>query len=293
MIKIACIVHVYYPDLWPGLADCIRNVLGARCDLFVTGSDESVARIVRADFPQAEFIRCENVGFDVWPFLKVLGGIDLSAYDLVLKLHTKRDVPPEPRIVFNGMDRTGAVWRNELLSFVRTPEAWRVALGRMSEPGVAAVAGVSCILRRNDVPMNVTRRSFDRALALAHAMGVHPVRPQFVGGTMFLARAELLAPLRGRWRAEDFSTPADHGSSTLSHDIERLMGFCLSVPRWRIVDPDGALPAYRRRVALRNAMNGIARFFWQVKDTHGGRRMFKLLRIPVWMAKRPMMEDKS
>ena len=286
MMKIAAIVHVYYPGLWPELLDCIRNMRNEPHDLFVTYSDEAAVRQARNDCPQANFVPCENVGFDIWPFLKILNGLEFARYTHVLKLHTKRDVPAEPRIVFNGMDCTGPTWRNELLSFVRTPEAWRETCAKIAEPGVAAVAGVRCILRRNDVPMELTRRSFDRGLALARAIGVRPVRPQFVGGTMFLARAEALMPLRGHWRAADFAPPTGHGSLTLSHDIERTIGFCASAAGWRIADRREGLSAYRRHVFARKILAGARRFFWQVKDTRGGKRVVKLLRIPIWQTHR-------
>jgi lipopolysaccharide biosynthesis protein len=287
MMKIAAIVHVFYPDLWPELFLCLGNALrSVPCDVFVTYSDDAAVRQARLDCPNASFIPCENVGFDLWPFLKVLGHVDLSSYTHVLKLHTKRDVPAEPRIVFNGMDCTGARWRDELLSFVRTPEAWRATLAKIAEPDVAAVAGVRCILRRDDVPMEPTRMSFDRGLELARSVGLRPIRPQFVGGTMFLMRAEMLAPLRGRWHAEDFAVPDGHESGTLSHDIERLVGFCACVNGWKIADPGGELRSYRRRVAVQSAMDMIARFFWQTKCTRGGGRIVKLLRVPVWRTSR-------
>lgn len=285
MQRIVCIAHVHYPDLWPELAACMKIALKGGGDAIITYSDESSVRQARADLPDARFVRCENVGFDIWPFLKVLGEIDLSGYTYVVKLHTKRDVPPEPRIEFNGMDCTGPAWRNELLSFVSTPEAWRASLAKIAEPEVSAVAGLRCILRRRDVPMQPTRAAFDRALELARAIGLDPADPQFVGGTMFIMRAECLRPLQGRWRASDFSAPQGHETRTLAHLVERIIGFC-ACGGGRISDPFGALARYRRKVFWLRCLRGVVRFAWQAKRTRNGRLLIKVLRVPVWRSGR-------
>ena len=85
-MKKLVIVHVYYPQFWPELRDCIRNV-GA-CDVVVTYVDEASVAEARRDFPNARFVLCENRGYDIWPFVTALKAVDLAAYDLVAKLHT-------------------------------------------------------------------------------------------------------------------------------------------------------------------------------------------------------------
>ena len=63
MMKIAAIVHVYYPGLWPELLDCIRNMRDVPHDLFVTYSDEAAVRQARNDCPQANFVRMSDLTF--------------------------------------------------------------------------------------------------------------------------------------------------------------------------------------------------------------------------------------
>lgn len=58
-MRIAVIVHVFYPESWPELARCIRNIDGDR-DLFVTFVDETAVEGARRDFPDAHLVRCEN-----------------------------------------------------------------------------------------------------------------------------------------------------------------------------------------------------------------------------------------
>ena len=46
-MRIAVVAHVYYPELWPELAACIRNV-GGDHDLYVSYSDEDRIACVNA-----------------------------------------------------------------------------------------------------------------------------------------------------------------------------------------------------------------------------------------------------
>ena len=106
MMKTLCIVHVFYPDFWPEIASCLRNVEDPM-DLVVTYVDETkgIPEMVRRDFPSAKFLLCENRGFDIWPFLKALQAVNLQDYSVLIKLHTKRDVKRDGRpLVFNNCD---------------------------------------------------------------------------------------------------------------------------------------------------------------------------------------------
>ena len=146
--RILCIVHCYYPELVRELADCIANVSSPH-DVVVTYSTPAALAAAKACFPDARFMACENVGFDVWPFLKALDGASLEDYDYVLKLHTKCDRPSDVPFRMNHSDFSGSKWREYLLSFVRTREDWEASLARMeSDPSVNMVAGLRCILRR-------------------------------------------------------------------------------------------------------------------------------------------------
>ena len=116
-MKTLVAVHVYYPQLWSELAACVRNIDGA-CDLVVTYVDEAAVQGARRDFPEARFLKCENRGYDIWPFVAALQASDLSAYDAIVKLHTKRDV--ESDITFGrGSTWLGRCSRRRPRRFVR------------------------------------------------------------------------------------------------------------------------------------------------------------------------------
>ena len=204
-MKTLCIVHVFYPDFWPEIVSCLRNIDGP-LDLVVTYVDDSkgIPEMVRRDFPEAKFVLCENRGFDIWPFLKALKTVDLSGYSVLVKLHTKRDVKRGGRpLVFNHCDFAESAWREYLLGFIRDKESWSATMARLSQPGVGMVADRHVIMRRTDTPWFNTRRSMDAAVDFVQKLYGVPVpgNPQFVAGTMFAARPAIFARLLARgWR---------------------------------------------------------------------------------------------
>ena len=279
-MRILCIVHAFYLELWPELAGCIRNI-DEPFDLVATCADgaDGIPEMVLRDFPQARILKCENRGFDVWPFLKALEGTDLSAYDLLVKLHTKRDLP-EP-LVFNGMVYSGTRWRETLLSFIKTPEAWARSKARILSDGrIKMVAAADCILRRRDSPWPQSRAGFDEGLAICRRLGVRPVKPQFVGGTMFIARPSVFKPLVGAFSAADFEGGAVHSTVTPAHYVERAIGFCATADGGRISDPDGRLAAIRLKRGLAAAARKAGRAVFQIKRKDG-RRTVKIFKIPI------------
>lgn len=249
-MKTAVIAHVFYPEMWPELAECIRSIGGAR-DVIVTYVDPSSVEAARRDFPDASFIECENRGFDVWPFLKALAGLRLRDYDAVVKLHTKRDIDFGFDCRFNGCDFNGPNWRNRLLAFCRTPDAWRKTCATLSRRGVGMVADADLIVRRRDVPRDDSKMAFDRAMEELEGFGGRPVataKAQFVAGTMFAVRPEPLEFLLKRGFDAGMFAPSAHvevNDMEYAHVVERLFGFAVQACGLRIAAFDRSLGWHR------------------------------------------------
>ena len=128
-MNLLVVVHIYYEELWPELAALLVQ-LHDPFDLRVTCVQhlEVISAIVHAEFPDAQVELVENRGFDVGPFLHVIDSVDLDDYDAVVKLHTKRDIPPHYDM---RVDVTGSRFRNLLLAFATSPESWQSALGML------------------------------------------------------------------------------------------------------------------------------------------------------------------
>ena len=286
-MKILATVHVFYPEFWPELAACLRNV-SAPCDVVTTLPEGSgFADAVRRDFPDARILFCENRGFDLWPFFASLDFAGLDGYTHVLKLHTKRDVHRNPPMVFNAFDYEGPRWREALLAFLKDGMAFakcRALLER--DPSVAMVAGRDVILRRRDVPSPAVKRTFDDALSYAAAeFGLRPTNPEFVAGTMFIAKADVFTPFLGKFKAADFAASAkDDTIVTLAHLLERVLGFA-ACANGRIADPDDSMRWRHLGSDIHAIAAPVRRFLYQSKTTRNGARIVKVCRIPVWHAK--------
>lgn len=261
--RILVVVHVFYPALWNELAGCLR-VIREPHDLVVTYVDEEAVRAARSDFPSARFIRCENRGYDVWPFLRALQETGLDGYGYVVKLHTKRDVGKE--LLMNHTWLSDFHWRRHLLSFVRTPRAWAKAFARVREEGIGQVADRHIVFNREEAgPAYVP--SFDRAKREVEALvgGAFPSEDQYVGGTMFVMRTEpLRLLLRRRFAADMFEEPVGHDRETYAHVVERMMGVCVSAAGLRIVAWNGSL-RWRRLYYSKTLLGRLLRFVYQAR----------------------------
>jgi len=283
-MKILSSVHVFYPEFWPELARCLRNVC-APCDIVATLPDGATfAGEIRRDFPKAHIMFCENRGFDVWPFLKSIGEVGLDGYTHVLKLHTKRDVHTDPPTTFNNFNYEGPRWRTALLSFLADKSVFQKCRALFArDNSVSMIAGRDVIVRRRDVGHPDVQKTFDDALSYAaEKYGLRPAKPEFAAGTMFLAKAEVFKPFAGRFSASDFvQSVKDDKVVTLAHLMERVFGFSACAVG-RISDPDDSMRWRHIRSDLSYVAKATWRFLYQSKTTRSGAQMTKICRVPIW-----------
>ena len=277
------VAHVFYPQFWPELAECIRNVAEAR-RIVITYGDEAAVTAARRDFPRAEFVRCENRGYDIWPFLNVLQRVDLADYDIVVKLHTKRNV--DLRIKMNHAWFDGTLWRDYLLGFVRTPDAWRRTLRCLGRPGVGLVADRRVIFDRDTVGPGYFA-TYDRACdEIAALAGRRLSKAEldcggYVAGTMFAIRTEpLRLLLRKRFTAEMFETYGGHARETYAHVMERMLGLCVTAVGFRLAAFNGSV-GLRRWYYGRSVSAKVVRMFFRYRII-GDRRVVSVFKIPVF-----------
>lgn len=224
-MKIAIHAHVFYPELWDELAGCIRNFQNYTCDLFVTTphSDEALMNRILSAFPNADYRVLENRGYDLGPLVDVISSIDLSKYDYVVKLHTKRDWSGW----LNFMRVRGPQWREMLLSFCHSKQAIENTLSVFQRnPNAGMAADASLVVSHGDFPESEDVKK--RAEQLLREAGLTPNRRIFAAGTMFIVRAKLLAPLQGLKNLKDFELVRQHETGTLAHVYERLLGYAIS-----------------------------------------------------------------
>lgn len=276
-MRVLVVVHVYYPQLWPELADCICNICEPK-DIVITYIDETAVAQARRDIPLARFLLCENHGYDIWPFLKVIQTVDLAKYDVIVKLHTKRDIdlPRKAEVGYTVLN--GSRWRDYLLAFVKTPEAWRKTVARFGDPAIGMVADRHVVFRRCDAKREAHGGSFDVAVReLGEKWGVQATMGgRFVGGTMFAVRASILARLISRPFVRGmFGESGGHESETYAHVVERMFGLIVSGLGYRVEGFDGS-------VFWRRFWAAIGKFFFDSRRTER-RRSVRICKITVYL----------
>lgn len=230
-LRLAAVLHLFYPALWSEFREALAE-LPPQTRVFVTTPYDRLAwvrRIVATDFPAAIVIGVENRGRDIGPLITLLEQHDLSQYDYVLKVHTKKS----PHLG----EALGACWRRSLLQ--QLLPAGRVsallhALEAMPDVGIAGPPQWLTRVRQA-IGVDVNRphmESLARRIGEAGAVFDH----EFVAGAMFWARGSVFGQLaRLGLRQGDFEAESGQLDGTLAHALERM------------------LPVVARRAGLRTA----------------------------------------
>ena len=268
--------HIFYPELWPALKDCLLNIRPYPFDLFVTMVTEHAA--VRADilacFPKARVSIVENRGYDVGPFIWALKQVRLDDYSLVVKVHTKRDMPVGS--LLGTVNVGGSRWRRYALSFLQTPQTVARCIKAFADDDrLGMVADARLILAKDTAP-----QSTKVARDLLQSVGLTPQRMDFVAGTMFMARAKMLAPLT-KLKLSVADTPDGyHQQMGAAHAMERFLGGLVWAQGYRIADVFSRHP---RVGPAWDIARKISLFLFKQKVDKHGRYSIRICRLPVFV----------
>jgi lipopolysaccharide biosynthesis protein len=218
-------LHLYYLDQLDFMVEALKSTSGFDRDVVVTTCVEEgeFAHVIREAVGEVRVLRCPNIGYDVYPFLRTLKSVDLSKYDYVLKIHTKNARTADRGQVF-GQDVLGYKWRDDLiLALLDTPETFRANVDILEND-----RSIGC-LAHGDYIFSTTDRNEEVSYGLAYwreLLGI-PSGSAYVGGTMFLARAfpfEKFAKLDLRDADFEGGDNATGSHRNLAHVFERLFG---------------------------------------------------------------------
>lgn len=234
-LRIAVVLHLFYPEYWSEFAQAL-SALPERTQLFVTTSPEKlgwVRRIVLTDRPDAVVVGLPNRGRDLGALVGLFESHDLSRYDFVLKLHSKRS-PHLPEAV-------GQRWRRELLKHLLPDGRVTDMLRALEASPDIGLAGPQQWLA--DIRSTQGFETNSAAIhGLAERIGVagDPFDLPFVAGTMFWVRGAVLAQLAALGLTQDdFEPEAGQLDGTLAHALERAFGLLARKLGWRVA----ALPS--------------------------------------------------
>lgn len=232
-MRICVCLHLYYLDMMMDIKRKLNNL--EKYDLYITtpiDNQDNADEILNV-FKDAKLIYTDNVGFDMYPFVVFLRSVDLSQYDLVFKVHTKKDIPIEYSL--NGYDLSGGLWREYLLdsileSRLRTRNLIRAFKEDLS---IGEIGSEELIIRDDDVDKDIDMNEVQKTMK---DLGLEVKKKEFIAGSMFVVRASLLKPLQNRdYQVDDFPPYLPRTWNELPYCLERCMGMMISAQGMRLV----------------------------------------------------------
>ena len=271
--------HIFYPELWAELKSRLLNIRPYAFDLFVTMVEdhkEIVADILK-NFPEARIEIVANRGYDVAPFVHILRSVCLDDYSLVVKVHTKRDMPTGS--LLGTVNVGGNRWRQYALSFLKTPQVFDKCVKAFDcNSKLGMVANAHLILKKD-----TNAESADKAADMLNDLEITKTsRTSFVAGTMFMVRASIMAPLQSL-KADMADIPDDrHQQMGVAHAMERLFGGLVWAQGYEIADVYSSFPMTGH---FWDILRKVSMFFFKRKVDKNGRYTIRICRIPVYSRK--------
>ena len=196
----------------------MKNITGVEWDLVVTSNNLTgeTADVIRRFKPDVRFMETENRGYDIWPFIQCIKGIDLSKYLYVIKLHTKNE--DESMVIqFNGIKFTGRKWLSLMINaLLRSPERFTTNHNAfVSRPKLGLIYSMDVNVIAKDSNIEDGKMLTDEL----DRLGIKPLSRDYCAGTMFAVRASALEYLKdGRITKDIFpASNGSHKSGTLTH----------------------------------------------------------------------------
>jgi lipopolysaccharide biosynthesis protein len=212
---VTVLAHVHYPDIWRDMSALLSERLAVPFHLALTSSLPE-AEIVVPRTPallSTQFLRVENRGRDILPFLRSLAGT--QDFEFGLKLHTKKSPQRED----------GALWRAELLESLLPPADGVVRMIRRMQSdhriGLVTPAGFCLSVKpwilQNDAGLNRIMSALGADLGECDLENVF-----FAAGSMFWFRRSALLALTTPNLPALFEPEEGQLDGTIAHAMERL-----------------------------------------------------------------------
>lgn len=220
--KLAIAVHVFYPELWPEIAQRLKVIRHSFVLDITTPPTQAahVETVVKQDFPAARIHVTPNHGMDIMPFLSLVPHWQKEGILAVCKLHTKRgDGGPIATHWYKYLVDT-------LVGHPDTPSQIAHAFTkhqhlRLVGPAIFYLSGQRLVYENE---ANLAQ------IQLALGQGPLPQEDWgFFAGTMFWARPAALAPLANLVASSAASHPAAifteyAKDGRYEHALERAFG---------------------------------------------------------------------
>ena len=226
--RVLVVFHLYYHNQVPYFISKMKNITGGAWDLVVTSNNLTgeTADVIRRFKPDVRFMETENRGYDIWPFIQCIKGIDLSKYLYVIKLHTKNE--DESMVIqFNGIKFMGRKWLSLMINaLLRSPERFTKNHNAfVSRPKLGLIYSMDVNVIAKDSNIEDGKMLTDEL----DRLGIKPLSRDYCAGTMFAVRASALEYLKDEKITKDIfpASKGSHNNGTLTHAYERIL--CIAV----------------------------------------------------------------
>jgi hypothetical protein len=235
--RVAIVLHLFYLELWNEFAEAL-SAMPEMYDLYVTvpiGLAWSFSEAIRTLPVNVFILPVANCGRDVLPFFVVHSRYDLTRYEVICKLHSKRSlhVTRNKQTPLNVTD--GEDWRSKLKDGLLGTPAQIVTI--LSEFRASPRVGMICPAGFIQPLAVGTAGSLYRWRELIAQMQLDaPNAAYFAAGTMFWARISAIRALLDlRLTDADFESERGQLDYTLHHALERMFGLTVAASGYQIV----------------------------------------------------------
>lgn len=226
----AIVLHVFYFDVFQEILLLLLSEKVADFKIFITCPEQLIDKInneLKNYEVEYEIMTVENHGRDILSFLKILPSVFEEDYDMVLKLHTKRS---------NHLNKKD-LWSTDLFEKLLGKGNMQNALKIFSNyPDVGMIGPKGHIL-----PMSLYYGgNANNVESLCARMGLTQNQLSglnFVAGSMFYARREVLLPILNLQLSDsDFDPENKQLDNTMAHTVERVFSAGLIVAGLNLAD---------------------------------------------------------
>ena len=279
MKKLAVHVHIYYKEQILDVVEYLKRLRNTSHDIFVTlvHQDKDIIDALQSFNPNVKIKLVENRGYDVGPFIDFLHAINLEDYEYILKLHTKCR-KNQNYTTLSGTRLDAKLWSKILWdSMLKTRHRVAENLRLLDDNSKIGMLGSCYCYTKSPADYKHLLPQINNELQHLKMSPVNKV--EFIAGTMFLVRSNLLKPLK-IYTLYDFTpTNGKIKDGTLAHVFERLFAAIIIQQGYNIY------PLKHDAYGIRVIIPTIKRFFYQKKITNSGNLIIKICKIPVYSRK--------
>jgi hypothetical protein len=214
--KVAVICHIFYSEQWPQIKKLLDNIPPA-FQLFITLSENfnsNLPDLLLKDFPTAKISYHPNRGKDIAPFLHLITEVISGGYEVLLKIHTKRD-----------HHLYGASWRKLMLqAVVGSPGIVKAILNSFAENESLGTVGPKLLYKSIRGHLNGNLNNLRTIWNMLSPSEVLPGQWGFFAGTCFWCRPQALLPLCNLNSLFAYKEDNNIIDGQTAHAIERLFG---------------------------------------------------------------------